>query len=84
MVSDKRKSKQKNVWRISEKKLLTTGWAFGSLGISLGMLPPVNHKKRKNWFRYGMPIAAIIHILILYKIYTFAAITFNLYWKSPF
>jgi uncharacterized membrane protein YsdA (DUF1294 family) len=84
MIWDKWKSKQKNEWRISEKQLLVSGAVFGSLGVIAGMLPPVHHKKRKNWFRYGMPIAFLVQLYLSYEIYVWATIRFNLYWKLPF
>lgn len=84
MIWDKQKSQQKDAWRISEKQLLTSGVAFGSLGVIAGMLPPVHHKKRKNWFRYGMPIAFLVQLYFTYEIYVWATIRFNLYWKLPF
>ena len=84
MIWDKWKSKQKDAWRISEKQLLVSGMVFGSLGIIGGMFPPVHHKKRKKWFRYGMPVALIIQIYLAYEIYIWAMIRFNLYWKFPF
>ena len=84
MIWDKRKSKQKGAWRISEKQLLTSGLAFGSLGVIGGMFPPVHHKKRKNWFRLGMPLALLLQIYISYEIYKWAAIRFNLYFELPF
>lgn len=84
MIWDKQKSKKKDAWRISEKQLLTSGVAFGSLGIIGGMFPPVHHKKRKNWFRYGMPLAFLLQIYIGYEIYIWAMIRFNLYFGFPF
>ncbi len=84
MVWDKYKSKQKDGWRISEKQLLTSGIAFGSMGVILGMLPPVHHKKRKNKFLIGMPLALLVQLYLSYEIYIWAALRFNLYWKLPF
>lgn len=84
MIWDKWKSKQKDGWRISEKQLLTSGAVFGSVGVILGMFPPVHHKKRKNKFRFGMPVAFIIQCYISYEIYVWATIRFNLYWELPF
>jgi uncharacterized membrane protein YsdA (DUF1294 family) len=84
MIWDKRKSKQKDAWRISEKQLLISGLVLGSVGIIGGMFPPVHHKKRKKWFRYGMPIVLMIQIYFAYEIYIWAMIRFNLYWKFPF
>lgn len=84
MIWDKRKSMQKGAWRISEKQLLTSGWAFGSLGVIGGMLPPVHHKKRKKWFRFGMPLALLLQLYISYEIYKWATIRLNLYFEFPF
>ena len=84
MIWDKQKSKQKGAWRISEKQLLTSGLAFGSLGVIGGMLPPVHHKKRKKWFRFGMPFTLLLQIYISYEIYKWAALRFNLYFELPF
>ncbi|MFK7945976.1 MAG: DUF1294 domain-containing protein, partial [Saprospiraceae bacterium] len=84
MIWDKQKAKKKDAWRISEKQLLTSGAVFGSLGIIGGMFPPVHHKKRKSWFRYGMPLALLLQIYISYEIYIWAMIRFNLYFEFPF
>lgn len=84
MIWDKWKSKQEGAWRISEKQLLTSGALLGSVGVILGMFPPVHHKKRKNKFRIGMPIALLIQCYLCYEIYRWATIRFNLYWEFPF
>lgn len=84
MIRDKQKSKQKDAWRISEKQLLISGLAFGSIGIISGMLPPIHHKKRKKWFRIGIPLVLLIQIYISYKIYKWTSIQFNLYFEFPF
>lgn len=84
MIWDKRKSMQENTWRTPEKRLLIAGLLFGGLGITLGMFPPVNHKKRKNKFRYGMPFAFIIQAFLIYQIYIFSVNSMDLYWKIPF
>lgn len=84
MIWDKRKSMQENSWRTPEKRLLTAGLLFGSLGIFLGMFPPVNHKKRKNKFRFGMSFTLMFQLFLLYQIYIFSANSMDLYWKIPF
>ena len=84
MVLDKQKAKQKNRWRTPEKRLLLAGVLFGSLGIILGMFSPVNHKKRKPKFRFGMPLAFIVQLFLLHRIYIFNANSMDLYWKIPF
>lgn len=84
MVLDKQKSKSKTTWRTPEKQLLIAGLLFGSFGIVLGMFPPVNHKKRKNKFRYGMPLTFIIQLFLVYQLYIFSTKSMDLYWKVPF
>jgi uncharacterized membrane protein YsdA (DUF1294 family) len=84
MLLDKQKSKQKDSWRTPEKRLLIAGLLFGSLGITLGIFPPINHKKRKNKFRIGMPLAFIIHLFLLYQIYIFSTDSMDLFWNIPF
>lgn len=84
MVLDKQKSKLQNAWRIPERRLLTAGLLFGSLGITLGMFPPVNHKKRKAIFRFGMSLTLIIQLFVLYQLYLFGIEKIDLYWKIPF
>ncbi len=84
MIWDKRKAIKENVWRTPEKRLLITGLLFGSVGIIFGMFPPVNHKKRKNKFRFGMPLIFLIQFFILYQVYFFSVNSMDLYWKIPF
>ena len=67
MIGDKRKAIQ-GKWRTSEYKLLITGCCFGSIGIILGMLPPVNHKKNKWKFSVLMPLVAIVQVVGLWKL----------------
>lgn len=51
--------------RIPEKRLLLNAALLGFGGIGLGMLPPVNHKKRKPRFRYGVPAIAVLEMGLL-------------------
>ncbi|WKY48650.1 DUF1294 domain-containing protein [Eubacteriaceae bacterium ES3] len=68
---DKRKA-QKDKWRISEKALLLSCLAGGSLGGTIGMRY-FHHKTRKNIFWIGVPLIFIVQaaVIIFIKIYFF-------------
>lgn len=63
MGLDKRKA-AKGQWRISEKRLLGTAAAFGSLGVFLGMRV-FRHKTKHPLFQWSVPIFLLIHSLTL-------------------
>ena len=75
MTADKGRAK-KNKWRIPENRLLLVGALYGSLGIWLAMLPPVNHKKSKFSFILKMTLITISQGIILYYIYSFTDMHF--------
>ena len=49
-----KKRARRSQWRISEKTLLLTALAGGSLGALVGMLS-FHHKTKHNAFRFGVP-----------------------------
>ena len=60
----------KNKYRISEAKLLTLPWLFGSLGGVLGMYM-FRHKTKKIYFILNNFLSLIIHILLFAYIYNY-------------
>ena len=63
MYIDKQRAK-KNQWRIRERTLLLTSACFGGIGGFLGMM--VFRHKTKHWyFRYPLPMMAVVQIAIL-------------------
>lgn len=75
MVMDKRKA-IKNKWRISEYRLFSAALLLGSLGIWLGMLPPVYHKKSKQSFILILALITILQIIVLAYVYNHFKIYF--------
>ncbi len=65
---DKRKA-VKGRWRISEKTLLLLGLCFGSVGMLAGM-KFFRHKTHKWYFKICGWLFLILHIVILYYIFT--------------
>ncbi|MBS7527360.1 DUF1294 domain-containing protein [Fusibacter paucivorans] len=63
MCLDKRKA-VKGKWRVSELSLLAFGWLGGAFGILSGMVV-CKHKLSKLRFRFMMPIAGLVHWLII-------------------
>jgi len=59
---DKYKAR-KEMWRISEKTLLTIS-LFGPIGAWLGMMQ-FRHKTQKPLFRYSVPAFIGIHLLLV-------------------
>lgn len=76
MIMDKRKA-IKGEWRISERRLFIAAWLLGTLGIWLGMLPPVNHKKSKTSFVWKLAAISIVQGLLIYMVYQ----NFDFYFK---
>lgn len=67
MGVDKRKA-VKNAWRIPERVLFTVAFTGGGVGCYLGM--QLFRHKTKHWkFQVFVPLAAIIYILLLLKLY---------------
>ena len=62
MLIDKRKA-QKNLWRISERTLMGTAVAGGSLGVLLGM-HTFRHKTKHLKFTIGVPVILAVQVLI--------------------
>ena len=65
MYSDKNKSK-KGKWRIPERTLFTIAFAYGALGIFMGMRL-FRHKTKHNKFVIGIPLILIVQIFIFFK-----------------
>lgn len=66
-MTDKIKAK-KNLWRISERFLISCSFLFGGIGALVGM-EFFNHKTRKPIFKILIPIAFILTLIfILYLI----------------
>lgn len=60
---DKRKA-VKNQWRIPEATLLALAFLGGFIGAPLGMLA-FHHKTKKFKFRLLIPVAVILHIILI-------------------
>ena len=68
MLVDKQKAVNHR-WRIPEKTLLTLCAIGGSLGGLLGM-QLFRHKTRHPAFSIGIPVMLVIHIVLIYLVYT--------------
>jgi uncharacterized membrane protein YsdA (DUF1294 family) len=64
MYSDKKKS-QKGKWRTPEKTIFTIAFAFGALGIFMGMRL-FRHKTKHKKFVIGIPLILIVELLIFF------------------
>ncbi len=64
MFLDKQKAKR-HAWRIPEKTLFFLALIGGSLGTTLGM-NLFRHKTKHWYFRFGMPLIAIVQIIGIY------------------
>ena len=62
MLIDKRKA-QKNLWRISERSLMSIAVFGGSVGVLLGMYA-FRHKTKHLKFTIGVPVILAVQILI--------------------
>jgi len=65
MYSDKNKSK-KGKWRTPEKTIFIIAFAFGALGIFIGMRL-FRHKTKHNKFVIGIPLILIVQVFIFFK-----------------
>lgn len=65
MVFDKRKAIKKE-WRTPERTLFLAAVMGGTLGIWLGMLPPVNHKKSKLSFVAVLVLITVLQLALSY------------------
>lgn len=65
MYSDKKKSK-KGRWRTPENTLFTIAFAFGALGIFIGMRL-FRHKTKHNKFVIGIPLILAVQVFIFLK-----------------
>ncbi len=65
MWYDKHQSKKKGN-RIPENKLFLVAFAFGALGIYLGMKAPIYHKAAKAKFKWGIPLLIVWNVICIY------------------
>ncbi|WP_291637442.1 DUF1294 domain-containing protein [Clostridium sp.] len=65
MYSDKNKSK-KGRWRTKESTIFTIAFAFGALGIFIGMRL-FRHKTKHNKFVIGIPLILIVQVFVFLK-----------------
>ncbi|MBX4258619.1 DUF1294 domain-containing protein [Clostridium estertheticum] len=65
MYSDKNKSR-KGKWRTPENTLFTIAFAYGALGIFIGMRL-FRHKTKHNKFVIGIPAILIVQIFIFFR-----------------
>ena len=63
MGVDKRRAR-KQMWRISERRLLLTALCFGGIGAFAGMRL-FRHKTQHMRFRIGIPIMLILQLLLI-------------------
>ena len=63
MGVDKRRAR-KQMWRISERRLLLTALCFGGIGAFAGMRL-FRHKTQHMRFRIGIPIMLILQLLLV-------------------
>ncbi len=63
MGVDKRRSKSRRKWRISEAAMFTVALFGGTPGIIGGMYL-FHHKTQKPAFQYGMPVILVLQILV--------------------
>lgn len=68
MLSDKVKSANPGVTRISEGMLFFLATAFGSLGVYAGMFA-FRHKTQKWYFLIGIPLLILQNAATIYLIY---------------
>lgn len=69
MGVDKYKAK-KHLWRVSEKILLTLSIIGGAVGGFVGMYL-FRHKTKKYYFHFVFLISLIIHIYVIYRIFSY-------------
>lgn len=70
MFRDKKKA-IKNKYRIPEKNLFQAAFVLGGVGMLLGMLPPISHKKNKWYFWVGAIGCIIVNAITVYGIHYF-------------
>ena len=79
MILDKRKAIKKT-WRTPESKLYLAALLGGFIGIWIGMLPPVNHKKSKSSFVFRTFLYTIANIMVGY--FAYQRIGAYLFWDT--
>ncbi|MEG1441608.1 MAG: DUF1294 domain-containing protein [Oscillospiraceae bacterium] len=58
----------KDKWRIKEVVLICSALIMGGVGAILGMVV-FNHKTRKPWFRFLVPLSVVLNIVVLICMY---------------
>ncbi len=61
---------RRHEWRISERTLLTFAFLGGGIGAYLGMVV-FRHKTRHRSFRFLVPLAILLHLLLFGYLYLF-------------
>ncbi|MGI6093041.1 MAG: DUF1294 domain-containing protein [Negativicutes bacterium] len=64
VMLDKQRARQ-NAWRIRERTFFLAAFAFGAVGILIGM-QIFRHKTRHWSFKVGIPLLCIFNIIIVY------------------
>ena len=68
MKIDKSKA-EKSKWRIKEKTIFLSAFLSGAFGVLAGMYI-FRHKTRHWSFKIGIPLIAIINLILIYFLYT--------------
>ncbi|MCR5221250.1 MAG: DUF1294 domain-containing protein [Lachnospiraceae bacterium] len=77
MGIDKRRSKSRRKWRISEAAMFTVALFGGTPGVIGGMYL-FKHKTQKPAFQYGMPVILGLQILAVLIVLFLLPITFRI------
>lgn len=65
MAADKYQAKSRGR-RVPELMLFFLAFAFGAIGVFLGMKAPLYHKAAKPAFRYGIPFLILVNALLIF------------------
>ncbi len=77
MGVDKRRSKSRRKWRISEAAMFTIAFFGGTIGCIGGMYL-FHHKTNKPAFQYGMPAILILQVLTALIVFFLLPIRFRI------
>ena len=77
MGVDKRRSKSRRKWRISEAAMFTIAFFGGTIGCIGGMYL-FRHKTNKPAFQYGMPAILILQVLAALIVFFLLPIRFRI------
>lgn len=64
MLYDKQRARA-GEWRVPEKRLFTTAWVGGAIGVWLGMRV-VRHKTKHWTFVIGIPCLMVLNVVLIY------------------